>query len=233
MEQYAKEENFKACVDKAKKFDSDQVLASFVSACETIFVTEDKRTKIAVHMLLNSVLQKYTEFQLKLQMRSKKKSQKLSQPSFSTAVNASASPSSLIQKECFQYIKEGNYQKSIEVYRRALADKEDPPFCHVRSLIEDTLIKIKAITKVKVDASDNLTSKSRKILYELSDDRLEEAFSLIHEFVKDGKRFSVNDFNRYLESRIKLRPNKRKLKQGLNSKQKRITTFDHYNDKKE
>ena len=75
---------------------------------------------------------------------------------------------------------------------------------------------------MKVDASDNLTSKSRKMFYELSDDQLKEAFSLIHTFVEDGKRFSVNDFNRYLESRIKLRSNKRKLKQRVNVKQKRI-----------
>ena len=70
-----------------------------------------------------------------------------------------------------------------------------------------------AITKVKVDVSDNLTSKSRKMLYDLSDHQLTKAFSLIHEFIKIQPKFSINDLNKYLDSQIELESNKRKLTQ--------------------
>lgn len=77
LERYEREENFRSCVNRTKKFDSDQVFANFVHVCDTIFGTADnKRTKIAVHMLLDSVLQKYTEFHQKLLMRSQKRSRK-------------------------------------------------------------------------------------------------------------------------------------------------------------
>jgi len=77
------------------------------------------------------------------------------------------------------------------------------------------------ITKVKVDVSDNLTSKSRKMLYDLSDHQLTKAFSLIHEFVKIQPKFSMNDLNKYLDSQIELESNKRKLTQKRKIKRKR------------
>jgi ankyrin repeat protein len=130
-------------------------------------------------------------------------------------------PSHLIQEECSKYIKKGDYEKAIEVYRKALRNEEDPPFCHVWSIIEDTLKKMGVITKVKVDVSDNLTSKSRKMLYDLSDHQLTKAFSLIHEFVKIQPKFSMNDLNKYLDSQIELESNKRKLTQKRKIKRKR------------
>ena len=122
-------------------------------------------------------------------------------------LNKSASPSHMIQKECSQYIKNGDYKKSIEIYRQALSNEEDPPFCHVWSLIEDTFKKIGAIKKVKVDKSDNLTSKTGRLLQEISDDQLIKTFSLIHNFVQEHISFSINDFNNYLDTQIKTEKN--------------------------
>jgi len=65
------------------------------------------------------------------------------------------------------------------------------------------LIKTKALTKVIVDDTDNLTFESRNILRKLNDDQLIKAFSLIHSFLKTYDKFSINDFNNYFDNQVK------------------------------
>eukprot|EP00833_Pecoramyces_ruminatium_P011952 jgi/Orpsp1_1/1185984/evm.model.c7180000096320.2 len=114
----------------------------------------------------------------------------------------SSIPKVLIQKSFTKYIIEGDYVNSIRVYRKALEDKNKPPFCFTWTIIEIALIKTGAIAKVTLDKNDNLSSKSSKKLRNLSDAQLIKAFTLIHNFVKVHQRFSVSDYECYIEEQM-------------------------------
>lgn len=143
-------------------------------------------------------------------------------------------PSHMVQEECSKYIKEGDYENAINIFRKALKDEDHPPFCRVFTIIELALIKTKALKhNVKQDKTQNLAIQSRNKLRNLSDAQLTKAFYLIHEFIKIHPTFSINEINTYLDKqvekegkkndKIKVKMEKLKKKKNiLKTKEKKI-----------